>query len=204
MEEKKEHETEGKILCAARKVFHQRGYFGTRMQEIADAAGINKALLHYYFRSKDTIFGKVLDEAFSKIFSKFSNILISDVSIEIKITKFVDEYIDLLIENPYLPGFLLHEINHNPEKLAEFFHEKLESKPNKIILQFKEALENSDFPDIDPRHILVNILAMCIFPFAAKPILKYNLNFSEDEYILFLKDRKKLIPMFVLNSIRKP
>ena len=92
----KEESTEQKILDAARTIFMRKGLNGARMQEIADEAGINKALLHYYFRSKDKLFYAIFKEAFNILIPYVSAVFNSDESIEIKLTRLAEKYIDIL------------------------------------------------------------------------------------------------------------
>ena len=111
--------TEGKILDAAKKVFTKKGMYGARMQEIADEAGINKALLHYYFRSKDKLFDAIFHEAFHDFVPRAFKSFKSEMPFEDKLSLFVSNYIDIIIENPYLPLFIINEINQKPERLGQ-------------------------------------------------------------------------------------
>ena len=111
MTEVKKDNSEEKILNAAQSVFIQKGMDGARMQEIADEAGINKALLHYYFRTKQKLFEAILKKVFSNILPNLMDMVHSDLPIEEKLGIFIENYIDLLMENPYLPNFILKE-NH--------------------------------------------------------------------------------------------
>src|SRR5215831_5817845 len=101
--------TEKRILAAAKKVFLTKGMDGARMQDIADAAGINKALLHYYFRSKEKLFEKIFTEAMSGLFPKINSILESEQTVFEKIEMICGEYIDQIQQTPYLPMFILSE-----------------------------------------------------------------------------------------------
>jgi len=110
--------TEQLILGAAKKVFIRKGLDGTRMQEIADEAGINKSLLHYYFRSKDKLFDVIFKEIVMSFAPRIVEILNSPISLFDKIELFVATYIDLLLKNPYIPGFLVNEVSKNPERIV--------------------------------------------------------------------------------------
>ena len=111
---KKDKSTEERILEAAKKVFVQKGMAGARMQDIADEAGINKALLHYYFSNKEKLFEMIFLEAASKLFPRINAIFSSDQPLFEKIESFCEEYIAVVMENPYLPLFVLYEINQDP------------------------------------------------------------------------------------------
>ena len=107
---------EEKIVAAARKVFTTKGMAGARMQDIADEAGINKAMLHYYFRDKDKLFETIFITEAQRFFPKINMIFQSDASLFDKIENFVNEYIDEMQENPYLPWFVMNEINRDPDQ----------------------------------------------------------------------------------------
>ena len=195
-------ETEFKILEAARRVFIYKGYAGARMQEIADEAQINKALLHYYFRNKEKLFETIFDEAFSTFVPAIQDIINSEITPSQKIELFIDTYLELLKNNPYLPSFILTEINRDSEK----WFKSIESKIGAFLIQIAEKigtiLNSSEFTNIDPRHILVNIIALCVFPYAAKPVMQGLLfENNAEKYVEFLNERGKIIKMLIINSI---
>jgi AcrR family transcriptional regulator len=194
--------TEQSILEAAKKVFIEKGKDGARMQEIADEAGINKALLHYYFRSKQKLFEAVFLESFEKFFPKINLLMSSDESFLAIIEVFIDNYIELILENPHIPLFVLHELNQNPGNLAQIMGGKIPHLPMLIDKINKEISDGSIKP-IDPRQLMVNVIGLCIFPFVARPIIQ-SIFFENDEtaYQQFLSDRKTEVYKFVLNSIK--
>jgi TetR/AcrR family transcriptional regulator len=171
MDIKLEQHTEEKILEAAKNIFLKRGYFGTRMQDIADEAKINKALLHYYFRNKDKLFEKIFVEAFGKIYYTAMSTLSMDIPFIEKIGLFIDKYIDIICENQYLPAFIIHEMSHNPEHLEEVFSNHFAEIPTAFIGQINEEIKASRIKPIDPRQLIINILSLCIFPILAKPLM---------------------------------
>jgi TetR/AcrR family transcriptional regulator len=194
-------ETEEKILQAAKSVFQQKGFDGCRMQDIADEAGINKALLHYYFRSKDRLFDAVFKDAFRKFFPKVQEIMASDITLDKKLESFIDKYIDLLVDNPMLPIFILNEINRNPEKIAEIINLNV-INPNLLFGSIMKEIELKSIRKTDPRHLIISIIGMCVFPFVGKPIIKnFLMNNSEEEFNLFIGQRKKEITELVLKSL---
>ena len=194
--------TEERILEAAKTIFHRKGFEGARMQEIADEAGINKSLLHYYFRSKENLFSAVFRSAFREIFTKLFMTAGSDDPFEEKIQKLVNEYIGFLQQNSYIPGFILAELNQNPEKIAEVF--KSAPFPTAMLFgRMKDSIPDRQMKDDDFREFFINLLALCIFPVAAKPLLKLMFNFGEAEYEEFLENRKEHLPEFLMNAIRK-
>ena len=131
-----------KILAAAKKVFTTKGMAGARMQDIADEAGINKALLHYYFRDKDKLFEVVFMEEAQKFFPKINAIFNSDAPLFEKIENFVNEYIDEMLENPYLPWFVLNEINRDPDQfMYKIWGKENLPKPGKFLEQIEKEFK---------------------------------------------------------------
>jgi TetR/AcrR family transcriptional regulator len=200
---KKDHEQERKIMEAAKQVFHKRGYFGARMQDIADEAGINKAMLHYYFRSKDNIFEAVFQEAIGKVFGKIMSSFAIDGSMEEKLEAFADSYIDLLLSEPYIPAFVIHEINHNPERIKRFLSEKITIDPKILVNMINADVAQGKIRDIDPVQIILTLISSAIFPFIGKPILMELFKINEDEFISLMQERKKIIPEIILSGIKK-
>ncbi|HRY97428.1 MAG TPA: TetR/AcrR family transcriptional regulator [Bacteroidales bacterium] len=183
--------TEEKIVQAARAVFLRKGYNGARMQEIADEAGTNKALLHYYFRSKDRLFEVIFLQSFSQFFPKVSTILTGNEPLPVKVVSFVEHYIDLLRENPYLPQFILSEVSRDPESVPRLF-QAAGLNPEWFMGQLANIGQGVFPPGSDVRHFILNMLSMCIFPFAARPLLT-RVMFSGDDaaYENFLDQRKR-------------
>ncbi|MFW6371063.1 MAG: TetR/AcrR family transcriptional regulator [Bacteroidota bacterium] len=201
MSEAKKDNTEEKILVAAQSVFIRKGMDGSRMQEIADEAGINKALLHYYFRSKQKLFEAIFSKVFKQIFPDIKSLLFSEKPIEEKLGVFIEKYIDLLMKNPFLPAFVLKEINRDPEFLASVL-KKQGVNPEDILLLFEREMEKGRIRKFDPRDLMINILALSIFPFAARPLMQIMFfGNSKKAYKDFLIQRKESVKDFILNSI---
>jgi AcrR family transcriptional regulator len=194
--------TESKILEAAKKVFIQNGLDGTSMQQIADEAQINKSLLHYYFRTKEKLFGTVLKYAFRFMMPQIQDILHSGDNIYLKIEKLVDGYIDLLLKNRFIPSFMMQEINRNPDGLFQIMKES--GVNSKIFVeQFEEEIRKGTIRKIDPRHLVINIISLCIFPVAARPLLqRVFFNNNDNDYKQFLQERKKVVADFIIQSIK--
>jgi len=199
----KDLNTEQKILEAAKIVFVRKGMEGARMQEIADEAEINKALLHYYFRTKDKLFEAVFKDAFYKMVPNIVDLMKSETPLFTKIELFAENYIDIFIENPFVPGFVLHELNRNPQRMVNLIS-NIGIDPEIFIQQINEEVQKGNIEPVNPYHLIVNMLSMCIFPFAATPIIK-NIIFenNSESFNEFLISRKKEVPQFIINSIKK-
>lgn len=193
--------TEEKIYEAARRIFIIKGMEGARMQEIADEAGMNKALLHYYFRSKENLFKAVFKDTFSKFFVKVKDTLSSDVSAKEKLIAFIDNYIDLIMANPYVPQFIINEINRDPLVLKTLMFES-GVEPQKVLELFFDKVQLNNLSKLDPRHIVISLLGMLVFPFVARPLLQMvYFNDDREAYDRFLNERKEIVKNMILKFI---
>jgi TetR/AcrR family transcriptional regulator len=194
--------TEKQILDAAKKVFILNGFEGTSMQQIANEAKINKSLLHYYFRTKEKLFNAVFSYALKHIMPQIQGILSSSETVFVKIELIVSEYIDLLMKNRFVPAFVLQEINRDPDRLFEIMH-GIGIDPKIFTDQFASEIEKGNIKPIDPKHLVINMLALCIFPIAARPLIQ-RLFFNNDSksYQQFLQERKKIVSSFIIQSIK--
>lgn len=200
----KQKGTEERVLEAARKVFTTKGMAGARMQDIADEAGINKAMLHYYFRDKDKLFETVFTEEAMKFFPKINMIFQAEMPLFEKIEKFVTEYIDEMVENPFLPWFVMNELNRDPEQfMYKIWGKENLPNPGKLLEQIAKEVKKGTIKRVHPLHLLMNLLSMTVFPFIAKPMLTRNLRLSDTDFKKAMEERKKEIPRFIIDSIRK-
>lgn len=197
----REATTEQRILEAAKKVFTRKGMAGARMQEVADEAGINKALLHYYFRSKERLFVGVFKGSAAKQFGCIWESLNQCDSLFPAIETFVGGYMDRMIEDPMLPLFIANEMNRDPDGLADFIDRGKESRAGFLRL-VEEAHARREIIDIDPRELLVNMMALCVHPFIARPMLKHIHGITDEAFRRMILKRKKTVPEFIIRSIR--
>jgi TetR/AcrR family transcriptional regulator len=204
IKKKRDQSTEEKILEAAKKVFVRKGMSGARMQDIADEAGINKALLHYYFRNKEKLFEMIFMEAAGKLFPRINEIFNSDQPLFEKIERFCDEYITVVMDNPYLPLFVLNEINQNPEYFLEkVWTEAKKPSPQKFLQQIEQEVKKGTIKNISPLNLMMNLISMTIFPFVSKPMMQKNLGLDEWQFRAVMEQRKKEIPRFIIDAIKK-
>lgn len=197
----KTRSVEQDIFRAAEQVFHERGYDGARMQEIADRAGINKAMLHYYFRSKDRLFETVFSETLARILPQVVEPLASDLPLGIKIRRFIETYVEQLQKNPTLPGFIIHELNQHPERLREAALEHIAPALPALRLQIDEAVAQDRIKPIKAEDLIANLVSLCVFPFLARPVLQAVLGMDSSEYEHFLGERGNAVTEFVFNAL---
>ncbi len=193
---------EEKILTAAKRVFENKGMVGARMQEIADEAKINKSLLHYYYRSKQLLFEAVFKTAFNKLAPQINTVLNSDQSICEKIKNFSNNYTTFMIKHPYLPNFILQELNRNPEFVKELISEKTFPSMKNFKNQIRNAVKEGKIRHIEAEQLFINILALNIFPFIAAPLIKGFINATDKEYKTILERRKTEVSDFIIQSIK--
>ncbi|NDP27101.1 MAG: TetR/AcrR family transcriptional regulator [Flavobacterium sp.] len=195
--------TEEKIFNAARIIFQKKGFAGARMQEIADQAGINKAMLHYCFKNKELLFQAVFMNAFSQLAPQINEIFNSKASVFDKIRKFTNSYISFVILNPYLPQFVIQEMNNNPEFVMSFLRNENRPNPTVLIAQIEKEIADSIINPINPKQLLINIIAMTVFPFAAQMMVKGMLQISDTEFTAMMEERKTSIAEQIINSIKR-
>lgn len=199
-----EKQTEEKIFEAATEVFIEKGMDGARMQDIASYAGINKALLHYYYRTKDQLFNAVFEMILKQILKKFAPVFDETLTLEEKIRFFFKEHIAFLQANPRLPGFLLNEINRNPDRIKKLLNNvDIESLWLKLYEQHKEELKKYNITQETMPQIMMSIAAISVFPFAARGIVegilgKLNIDFNE-----YMEERKVFAAEFVIKAITR-
>jgi AcrR family transcriptional regulator len=190
----KDPTTEEKIKEAARKVFQKKGYAGTRTRDIADEAGVNLALLNYYFRSKEKLFDLIMGETMQLFFQSMKGLINNeDTTLDEKLQDLTNRYIDLLSTQPELPIFILNEIQMNPKGLSERMGLQQVVIGSFILKQFRNDLNIKDIPDSALLQLIINIIGMMVFPFIGKPLLKEIFNLSDEQFQAMMNDRKKMI-----------
>ena len=202
MKENKNKNTEKQILNAAKNVFQTKGMDGARMQEIADKARINKAMLHYYFRSKQLLFEAGFKNAFSLLAPQLNAILNDESSIEDKIKNFTSNYISFIIKHPYLPSFIIQELNRNQDFILKLKDNKGFPNLDKFKKQVDEEVKKNIIKPISAEQLFINILALNIFPFVAKPLIMALTNADSKVYKQLMEDRKIEVANFIINSIK--
>lgn len=195
--------TEEKIFNAARIVFQKKGFAGARMQEIADEAGINKAMLHYCFKNKQLLFQAVFMNAFGQLAPQLNEIFNSNESVFQKIEKFTNSYISFVIQNPHLPAFVIQEMNNNPEFVMSFLNNENKPNPSQFVLQIEKEIQDGIIININPKQLLLDIFSMTAFPFVAQTLVKGILQISDSEFNLMMEERKTTIANQIIKTIKR-
>ncbi len=190
--------TEEKIINAARSIFTQKGFSATRTRDIAEEAGINLALLNYYFRSKKNLFRIIIEEKFDELFGMIGPILSDpNITLEEKIETLVTNYTNLLLANEDLPFFVLSELKTN-----EFILEKVKRNAQMLSQPIIEnQLKERGFT-ISTLNFIMNVVSMTMFPFISKPLFVSSGLVKEEQFTNFVMDRKQHIPTWVMNTLK--
>ena len=202
--------TETRILEAARIVFLRRGTAGARMQEIAAEASVNQALLHYYFRSKDRLAKATFERAASQLMPAVIQVMAGNDELETKVARVIELELDHLSRTPNLPGYIISEINHHPDRVRDLIRALSGLPPDDIRprviaalgRQLDERIANGRIRPIAPDQFIVNLMSLCIFPFAARPLLSAILGFDEAGFSRFIARRRDDLTSFFLGALR--
>jgi AcrR family transcriptional regulator len=185
--------TEDKILLAASKIFTEKGFSGTRTRDIAEEAGINLALLNYYFRTKEKLFEQVMKVKLILLFGQIVPIVTNvTTSLDEKIDLASAKYFEILTQNPNLPIFVLSEIQKKTSDINSILPFEKVLKNSYLMIQIEERKS-----DLNPFHFLFNYLSMTVFPFLGKPVLQSFDLMNDDEFQKFVEERKTLVPIWI-------
>ena len=193
---------EERILEAAKNHFVLKGYSGARMQEIANTAGVNKALLHYYFESKELLFGHVMETTIEGI-AGLCNVLINKEAgnLHQRFRLLVHKFLQLMLREPFLPGFVLHEARQNPEIMYPLL-QKYQARLGEVQMEIDAEASAGQMQWVDARHLLVNVFSLALFPFlsmqVAGPIVFHN---NQEELGKMLDQRQAAVDELILNKI---
>ncbi len=188
-------QTEKLIKDKAKVLFFQKGYLNATTQEIADEAGVNRALIHYYFRSREQMMDTLLDEALVEKKEKVRKILTADLPFREKIANYIETMVDHGLTYPYLDNFIISETARYPDKVRAFCSRDNIKSTDLIQEQLEEEIAAGRMVPISPQDFMVNLAALCNYPILAKPVLKTIYGMTDTTYREFLNERKQTIYM---------
>ena len=195
-------ETEIKIKTAAKSLFLRKGYSATTTRDISKESDINLALLNYYFTSKKKLFEIIMLETFYDFISKMVEVYNDEKStLEEKLKLTSSKYIDMIIAEPHLPTFVVNELKNNPSSILKIL--KGQIMESKLVDQYNDGVKKGIYKKIDPIHFVTNILSLIVFPFISSPIIIKMKKFNRKEFNDMMHERKKLIPQWILQMIKK-
>ena len=197
-------ETRDRILDAAHTVFVRKGTASSRTQEIAAEAGVNKALVHYYFGTKAALADAIFERALGNIMPRIFGILADpDRTIDEKIPAIVKEQIDFHSARPYLAGYLISELHAEPDRIARLMTRRGGRVPLDLLRkQLREAAKAGTMRQISAEHFVTNLMGLLIFPFAIRPALCELLSLDSTGWRAFMDERRRLVPDFFMAGLR--
>jgi TetR/AcrR family transcriptional regulator len=170
------------ILRAAAEEFAEHGIAGARTEAIAREARVNKALLYYYFKDKETLYGAVLDNAFSGLKATVFRVLDSDLPAREKIMTYAGTYFDFIASNQVYPRLMQREMmrareGHSPhiEKLVKNYFQPIYARVGELL---RKGIAEGEFRKIDPAHFIPSMVAMIIFYFSSAPLMQKIVRFN--------------------------
>jgi len=199
--------TEEKILRSAKKIFYQKGLKGARMQEIADDAKVNKAMLHYYFRSKDKLFDKVFEQSVQSVSPILTNVFLEKTDLNNKIAHLIEMLIDFFLQEPYLSNFIVNELSQNPDKLFMNILDQKGGLIGKIIPLINDQIQveiekGTVKAEIRSAELILNIMSLCLLPIMSQTVLQKTLGIDDERMRRFMVKRKQTVTQFVLDAIK--
>ncbi|MCI1778504.1 MAG: TetR/AcrR family transcriptional regulator [Bacteroidales bacterium] len=197
---KPESDTEKRILDASIKIFCRDGIQGARMQDIADLAHINRAMIHYYFRDKEILSHKALEKIVANFHTKIHKTIDADLPFEEKLDKYINEIIEIYSSNKDLVIFGLHESMKNKELLSRIFTNQID-EPHLFFRQLEEKVKKGEIRKFKRGEFITLVSSICAYPFVCGPILKMILEYNEKEWETFITEYKKRIPGIIKSTI---
>jgi len=203
-------DAEQRILDAAHKVFIRRGTAGARMQDIADEAGVNKALLHYYFRNKSRLADAIFQRVAGGVFGRIVQVARTEGELEQMVRSIIAIYLDQLSRSPYAPAYVISELSQDPERGKQLITMlsglRDGATPDVVIDALQRKIDASiragAIRPIAASQFLANLVSLCIFPFAAKPLLCAMLGMDDAGFVAFIEERKRELPEFFMRALR--
>jgi len=197
--------TEEKIIKAAAEVFMEKGRDGARMQQIADLAGINKSLLHYYFRSKEKLFSKVFHLEIPKIISNVFEAYDDSEDFKVFLESFISKYIDNIYPRKNMMRFLLWVNDKTKQEIATIFVDSFSKrgfKRNPLVARIEKAIETGQIRPLEPSNFAMSVIGMCIFPIVGGPIVEKIFPGTKVNDKKYIEKRKKEIFNLIWNGIK--
>jgi AcrR family transcriptional regulator len=170
------------LLKASQQLFAGRGYQGVSIKAIADKAGVNTAMVHYYFGNKDSLFVAVIEETMQPILSKARE-LATVTDTEAFIRQFLQIYMKTIAANPWLPVLLAREVILPEGRLKDrFISQVVGPLSNKVRKLIETSRKHGDLdPETDPAVATINLASLAFFPFLAMPVLSKALKIDVDD-----------------------
>lgn len=199
----KNKNTEQKIFDAATELFMEKGVDRTSVRDIASKAGINLALMNYYFRSKENLFDAIFTNLVKENTRDLLQILDSDMDLEEKVQNYVNAYIDILTSNPLLVPFFMAIIHRSQDKITKMKMISNLYGTEKFSQQIVEEGKKGTIRRTDPSHFFVDMISLITFPFAIRPLIMDRNEMNTDDFNTFIHERKEHVTNLLLKSMKE-
>ena len=202
-EEVKGSSLEERIIDAAKSVFIEKGYTDACMSEIAERVGINRPGLHYYFRTKDKMFNAVFGMIVASVIPKFQDIITNrDLSLSVRVEQIVDVYYNLLQENPYLPLFMLREIDRDVDFLLKTFSDlKVEHFFAELKNYLLEEMDKGRLRRVPLRIVFLTFYSALTFPFVSRKLMRETMMEKGEDFRTVLDEWNPYIISQIVNLL---
>ncbi|MCA6066517.1 TetR/AcrR family transcriptional regulator [Chryseobacterium sp. RG1] len=185
----KKDQTQELIKETTKNLFFVKGKFDATTQEIADAAGVNRTLINYYFRSRDNLIQIIFDEAQKVEKEKSEIIMNSDLPFKEKIAQFIEGSLSTSLQYPYLETYIVSQINKGNCHKRDIEEDELKKLYNDI----EQEMERGAIEKMEPIQFVLNMISLLVFPSAIRPLLMENLIISDEEFDKIISERKGII-----------
>lgn len=197
---KKDTSTEEKIRQAAREVFISKGYDGCSTREIANAAGLNVALVNYYFRSKKQLFEAIFKSTMEEFMLVAKETFMMDQPLEMKVRIFIEKEYEFMTKHPHIPGFIISELsrcdsNENENTLIQFIME------TGILETMRQEQENGNMRKLDFVSVMLIMMSNCHFPFMAKSFIQEMHQMDDEKYAQQIVLHKQYVTEMIVNYL---
>lgn len=189
-QEIKKDDTEAIIRKTAKQLFFGEGKFNATTQEIADAAGVNRTLINYYFRSRDNLFNSVFEEALTTEKQKSVAMMQSDLSFKEKLGHFIEDSMTKAMKYPFLEIYIVTQMNQGcVYKKAGDYDQIVE----KLKIDLDREIKAGNIKPISTQQFVLNMASLVSFPTCMRPLLKETMKIDDQQFDNLLKERKKVI-----------
>lgn len=169
-------ESRAAILKAAVREFSEEGVAGARTEAIALSAGVNKALLYYYFEDKEALYRAVLDQVFGGLGAAIHRALAQDLSPREKLAGYVCAHFDYIASNPLYPRIVQAEFlragHGDPSRIERMAKQYFRPVFQELSELLKQGMASGDFRPVNPMHFIPSMISVIVFYFNTAPVMK--------------------------------
>lgn len=181
--------TEQLIKDTAKQIFFSEGKLHATTQDIADAAGVNRTLVNYYFRSRDILFEQVATEARAEMSAVLDSVFSAKVDFKDKLAQLINVFMDQAIKFPYREVYVVTELNRTEKTVPEEKRTRVQA----FLKEVSAEMENGKLKKMDPRQFCMNLFSLMAYPLITNCLNKSIYNVNDEEYQEMMMERKKLI-----------